>query len=685
MIDQLWRWVTQPAFLGFLVAGMYPAYGNSSPSGPDLPHPVGNTADQSMVADSPSGADWPLVGANVGQTHFSPLKGIDQANVSKLGLAWFLDIDSAMGLAVEPIEVDGTIYLSGSLDQVYAIDARTGELRWHFDPRLALTNLNTSYYARTSKGVAVWDGKVYMGLADCRLIALDAKTGQQLWETLICSDRDKEYTGINGAPRIGGGRVYIGYGGDSGARGSVVALDASTGKVIWRAWTVPGSPDGGFENEAIRTAAKTWRGKDAWQEGGGGVWEPITYDPQTNLLIYGTQGETPTAERGDRLYQNCIVAVHADTGEFAWYVPTYKYMPPGYQGPENFHILITDLDIGGQRRHVAMTVPRFGGFFVLDAKTGQLISEKSLAERGSDQLSPPTAGGEPRSRTNHNWWPMSFSPQTGLVYVPAYDDVENRHPGNEVSARGRLIAWDPIKQSARWSVSQRYLASSGVLSTGGNLVFQGQGTGEFSAYAADDGQKRWSLNTGSAIESVPITYTAGGEQYVLLPVGFGSASRLFNANSAMASPSAMRGPSRLYAFKIGAKKAFPYPTVTVPRVPKPPVQTASAEVIGRGEDTVWKFACWSCHGGPSLDGSHAWILAGAVPDLRYMPADVHEEFLGIVLAGSHRQNGMPGFADGHPNPGYPNTPSMTVEEANEIHAYIIDLEWQAYNAEQRKP
>ncbi len=365
---------------------------------------------------------------------------------------------------------------------------------------------------------------------------------------------------------MGGGRVYIGYGsadhhepGERGARGAVVALDAQTGKLLWRAWNIPGRPgewlrEPGHENgrhDMARQGFLEGRGR-------GAMWEPITYDPQTNLVIYGTQGNDLVPGAGDRLFTNCIVAVHADTGELAWYVPTYKYLPPHFDGsPENFHVLVTDLNISGRRRHVAMTVPRFGGFFVLDAKTGEIISERSLADRPAEQRSPPASTGEPRDHTNHNWWPMSYSPLTGLVYIPAYDSPEIRRRTNEITSVGRLIAWDPITQSARWSVGEPLAVDGGVLTTASAVsCSKARAPREFSAYAADTGQRLWSVETGSAIQSIPVTYSINGEQYVLLPVGLGSASRLFNANSVIGTPKSKRGPARIYAFKLGSQEPF---------------------------------------------------------------------------------------------------------------------------------
>ena len=213
-------------------------------------------------------------------------------------------------------------------------------------------------------------------------------------------------------------------------------------------------------------------------------------------------------------------------------------------------------------------------------------------------------------------------------------------------------------------------------------MFHGEATGEFSAYAANNGRKLWSVKTGSAIQSVPVSFKAGGEQYVLMPVGFSSSSRLFGAGSTLGTPESQRGPARLLAFKLGAKTPFPYPKIVVPPVPKPPVQTASAETIRRGATAASVFRCTNCHGS-NLDGSGAWIMDGSIPDLRYMPQDAHDRFIPIVMAGIKRRNGMPGFADGGENYPLVNT-KMTLEDANAIHAYLIDMQWKAYEADQKR-
>jgi quinohemoprotein ethanol dehydrogenase len=671
-------WKTTAAVAGRTAVLMATTLSAAWPAGHQPPATAGNVTDGRVITEASRGRDWLVLGGDFGSQHYSPLRQIDARNINRLGLAWMLEIDSPMGLATEPIVVDGTIYATASLDRVYAVDAATGRLLWRFDPHVRLSVMRNSWAARTNRGVAVYHGKVYFGTGDCRLIALDAASGKELWSSPVCVDTTQ--TGITGAPTVGDGKVYIGYNGsDTGVRGSLAGFDADTGKLAWRFWNVPGDPSKGFESKALRMAAKTWSGEHWWEVGGGDVWDSITYDPTTKYVIYGTAGATPNELFGDRanmqvsgqrLFAGCIVAVKADTGEYAWHYQTSIHS-------ENFHVLVTDLTISGRKRHVVMTVPRNGTFFLLDAKTGKLIAKRDLATAHAQQPSTLSADAVPRPRSGHNWWPMSYDPITRLVYIPTYDDVA--HPtGYQNEATGRLIAWDPVAESARWTVPQQLSTNSGVLSTAGNLVFQGQGTGEFDAYSADHGKKLWSIETGSAIDSVPVTYMVGNTQYVLMPVGLGSASRLFGPVSTMATLESKLGPSRLLAFRLGGNMPFPYPHVIIPAVPRPPEQMADAATIKRGEHVFYKFMCDDCHS-PDADGSGQWRLNGTIPDLRYMPADVHDQFLAIVLGGTHRAHGMPGFGDGA---GFPLvTTRMTAADALALHAYIIDLEWKAFRSE----
>jgi quinohemoprotein ethanol dehydrogenase len=327
-----------------------------------------------------------------------------------------------------------------------------------------------------------------------------------------------------------------------------------------------------------------------------------------------------------------------------------------------------------------MTVPKNGVFYVLDAKTGKLLSSRRIDGR-EVQDAAAAAGGRPQPGPGHNWWPMSYSAKTGLVYIPAHEPRRGEPAAGQPRSIGKLVAWDPVAQSARWSVEQPLDTNGGVLSTRGNLVFQGEATGEFAAYAADTGRKLWSVRTGSAIQSVPVSFGVGGEQYILMPVGLGSGSRLFARVSNMGTPESKRGPARLLAFKLGTKRSLPDVRAIVPPVPQPPPQTYDKETIELGRALYNKHFCSDCHS-PEADGSGAWILDGGIPDLRYMPMAVHQQWNAIVLNGSRRRNGMPGF--GEPA-GFPVvTRKMTQQEADAVHAYVIDLSWKAYNDEQNR-
>src|SRR5260221_8026528 len=272
-----------PLVLAVLAASLAVAMHSSAG---DSPKP-GDVTEARVAATT--GANWLLNGRTFDAKHFSPLAQINDKNVSQLSLAWYLDIDSAMGVVSEPIVVDGVAYISAPQSKIYAVNAATGKLLWKFDPRVRLDMaINGSYSARTNGGVAVWNGKVFVGTGDCRLVAANAATGKEVWEATVCNPMQ---TGITGAPHIAKGRILIGYNGsDDGVRGALIAYDAETGDQIWRFWTVPGNPAKKFETKALEMAAQTWHGNEWWRVGGGDVSNAITYDYATGLVIFGTAG-----------------------------------------------------------------------------------------------------------------------------------------------------------------------------------------------------------------------------------------------------------------------------------------------------------------------------------------------------------------------------------------------------------
>jgi quinohemoprotein ethanol dehydrogenase len=650
---------------------------------------AGDVSD-ARVATETNGDDWLVKGGSFAQQQYSPLNQINGTNVAHLGLAWIAEMDDPMGLAAEPIVVDGVIYLSAPRSIVRAIDAATGKILWTCDPHVRLSfSTGNSSVSRVNRGVAVWAGKVYVGTGDGRLVAINAATGAQLWSSQVV---DPNLNGISGAPRVAAGRVFIGYSGsDEQVRGSIAAFDAETGKELWRFWTVPGNPALGFESKTLEEAAKTWTGDEWWRQGGGSVWDPITYDVKTGLLLFGTskafRGGGVDGQKtggGAKLFSGSIVAVHADSGKYAWH---YQTSTPERQ-TENFHILLADLTIAGRPRHVAMSSARNGTFYVLDAGTGEVISEKPMVKQ--EWLGPRmdypgiVVNGVEDCKGNcfgvRNWWPMSYDPITELVYIPIMDRRNTPAPAPDALPMvGRLLAWDPKRQQARWSVEDPLIINSGVLSTAGNLVFHGQGTGEFAAYAADSGKKLWSAQTGSSINSVPVTFKVHGEQFVIVPVGWGGSFRLWSPSTMMVTATSKYGPSRLLAFRLGGQQPFPAPKIQIPKVPHPPQQTFTASQIKNGEGLADRFDCTDCHS-PKFDGAGRWVLNGGVPDLRYMPADAHRDWYAIVLGGSHREQGMMPF--GVPSK-VPVRPALSPAEADDIRAYVIDREWAAYDQEQR--
>lgn len=656
-------------------------------------------------------SEWRLLGRTAEMQHHSPLAQINDKNVGQLGLAWYADVPTQDGLAGNPLVADGVVYQSGALGKVWAHDVRTGKLLWEFDAQIGFGQTGTwvSFWgSRVNRGVALLDDKVFVATGDCRLVAIDRRSGHRVWETQACDPSDN-YT-ITGAPRVGGGKVFIGNAcADTGLnRGYVGAYDAVTGKPIWRFYTVPGDPTKGFENEAMEMAAKTW-GKEYWKKpwGCGSAWDAITYDPVLNQVYVGTDGPAPwnpqdRAEgHGDELFTNSIIALDADTGRYVWH---YQTTPnDAWNFAATMHIMVADLPIGGQQQRVVMEAPKNGFFYVLDAKTGKLISANNIvpvnwATRIDPQTGRPVERPEARYYTAtgkravvkpnpvgaHNWHAMSYDPATGLVYLPASDlptpmEITNLvggalggnvHVDYSAATRdpkmkgkvGRLIAWDPLTQKARWSVNLDLPTNGGVLSTAGNLVFEGTATGDFRAYRADTGEPLWSFATGSGIQAAPTTVEIDGEQIILVPIGAGGAL-VHLLPSYTISPQSL-GPARLLAFKLGGKTDLPKVQYvsTFPKPPRPPYPAEQAKLGA----LLWENkGCDLCH------GENAIHLLGSILDVRKASAATLEVLGSIVIGGSRRDKGMPAFGD-----------SVSGEELNTIQAFIINQAWAAYNEQE---
>jgi quinohemoprotein ethanol dehydrogenase len=639
---------------------------------------------RAMRADRDPG-NWLVHGRTYNEQRFSPLKLVNDKNVGQLGLTWFYDLDTRRGQEATPIVVDGEMYFTTAWSKVLALNAATGAPLWAFDPKVNPEWAVNACCDVVNRGVAVWDGKIFFGTLDGRLVALDAATGKLVWEKLTI-DRKFRYT-ITGAPRVVKGKVIIGNGGaELGVRGYVSAYDAETGEMAWRFYTVPGDPAKPFENPILPKAAKTWTG-EWWKHGGGGtVWDSIVYDPELDLLFIGVGNGGPWNPRirsphgGDNLFTCSIVALRPETGEYVWHYQENPDEAWDYDSDEQ--MILADLVIQGKPRKILMHAPKNGIFYLLDRATGALISaapythitwatgvdmktgrpiETALARypgHETELIIPGPLGA-------HSWQPMSFSPLTGLVYIPIQDagfpykseaDFHARNfafdTGTDFAAagmpqdpaikkaimngvRGRLVAWDPLQQKQAWDVDRPEAWNGGVVSTAGNLVFEGTAKGNFEAYLANTGTKVWSYAIQTGAIAGPITYTVNGEQYVAILAGWGGVFPLAAGEPALKS-GRVRNVSRMLAFKLGGKAVLPAVPEVEAEVLHPPAATADAATVRRGQALYQRF-CGTCHGDVAVSG-------GVLPDLRYSSTLTNDQWFHIVLGGLLRENGMVSFA-----------------------------------------
>ncbi len=616
--------------------------------------------------------NWMTYGRTYSEQRFSPLSRITADNAKQLGLAWYADLDTNRGQEATPLEIDGVLYVSTAWSMVKAYDAKTGKLLWSYDPAVPRALGVKGCCDVVNRGVAAWQGKIFVGAFDGRLVALDARTGKPVWSVMTV-DPAKPYT-ITQAPRVIKGRVVIGNsGGEYGVRGYISAYDAQTGKLVWRFYTVPGDPAKPAESPILAEAAKTWHG-EWWKEGGGGtVWDSLSYDPELNLIYFGvgnglawSQGYRSSSQ-GDNWFLSSIVAIDADTGNYAWHYQATPGEEWDFDAVQQ--LILADLTIAGQRRQVVMQANKNGFFYVLDRKTGQFISANNFTPvtwaSGIDQKSgrPIENPGIHYDKTGkraellpgalgaHSWQPMAFNPNTGLVYIPAqeipmsYESVKNFEPlpmgwniatatTNLPDVKGYLIAWDPVRQKEVWRTNYRGPWNGGILTSAGNLVVQGSAAGDISAYRADSGEKLWSMFAQSPVMAAPITYEVDGEQYIAVLSGWGGAYPLLQGQQALKSGNE-RNISRVLVFKLGAKEDLPALPPEPQLVIDPPADTASPASVAAGEG-LYNRLCSVCHGEAAVGG-------GATPDLRGSPFIAVDAWYSVVLDGALKEGGMAPF------------------------------------------
>jgi quinohemoprotein ethanol dehydrogenase len=655
-------------------------------------------AGESAQPEAGVGADknWPTVGGADDESSYSRLTEIGTGNVDKLGLAWSLDLPGEVTLEGTPLAVDGKLYFSGSYAAVYAVDAASGKLLWKFDPETWKHNPDKMHFSfGANRGVAYENGKVFVAGLDGRVFGLDAATGKQLW---VADSIPAGNLNIStGAPRVMNGKVIIGNGGaDFGARGFVTAFDANSGKQLWRFFTTPGTAEQNKGDAAMEAAAKTW-GADFTKHGGGGgtAWNGITFDPETNRVYIGAGNagaydpliRDPGDPKGDNLYTSSIVALDATTGKYIWHYQENQRDSWDYKATPN--IQMATLNIDGKPRKVLMHAPTNGFFYVLDRETGKLINQPGKTtvinwahdidmktgrpneypniryETGLTEIWPGTIGG-------HNWQAMSYSPRTGLVYIPiqqigarfakngkASENAFNvmglllepivQKPGD---GHGYLVAWNPVTQKEAWRVQNKNLWNGGTLALAGGLVFQGTAEGTFNAYDAQSGKNVWQFNAGLGIIAAPMSYSVNGKQYVSVLVGYGGTTAAYGDFMNVGWKYGQQ-PRRLLTFAIGgtAKLApTPGPDMKVHAVDDPKLVLNEADVQAGKQASV---ACAACHG----IGMQATGTPG--PDLRESGIALDlGSFTQLLRSGALMQNGMPKFD------------KLTDDQIRQIHSYI---------------
>ncbi len=629
------------------------------------------------------GANWSSYGGDASENHYSPLKEINDETIGRLRLAWSYDLPVTPNGLGAPLAIDGILYFPVGHSIIHAMNAQTGELLWQYDPQVYEVAGDRMRAGWGNRGLAYSNGKIYTATLDGRLIAINARTGEPVWTAETIEEGAPLY--ITGPPYRMGDLVVIGNGGgDYGpARGYVTAYNAETGAQAWRFYTVPGNPADGFENDAMRMAAETWTG-EWWTLGGGGTaWHAMAYDRELNRLYIGTGNGLPwnqkvrSPEGGDNLFLSSIVALNARTGEYVW----HYQIDPGETWDFNaaMDIELVDLTINGERRRALIQAPKNGFFYIIDRVTGEFISAGPFAENitWAERIDQETGRpvetadarfpdgrpflGFPSSWGAHGVAPMSFNRDNGLVYIPVteagqvYVDAPNLaewRPADGVmrlnSALGprpatmtippaysSLLAYDPVNQREVWRHRLTGMQNGGTLTTAGNLVFQGNVTGELIAYRADTGEKLWTFDAQVGIGAQPVTYLAGGRQYVTILTGW----RGTGASGLEREWNYYTQRRRVLTFVLDGEAELP----PVDGDDEPPLLDDAAFRVNPAEAdlgrAVFHRNCHVCHG-PNL------IAGGAAPDLRRAGSAMDYTALAAVLQdGALRPRGMPQYQE----------------------------------------
>ncbi|GGJ51228.1 PQQ-dependent dehydrogenase, methanol/ethanol family [Sphingopyxis bauzanensis] len=670
-------------------------------------------ASETLLKTGGNGDDWGAIGFNYDEQRFSPLTDISEKNVGELGIAWTADLEDARGQEATPVVVDGVMYVTHAWSKVSAWDAATGKPLWKFDPKVPGESAVNACCDVVNRGVALWGEKVFVGTIDGRLIALDRKTGTEVWSTLTV-DPAKPYT-ITGAPRVVKDMVLIGNGGaEFGVRGYVTAYEADTGKERWRFYTAPNptkAKDGAASDEIFATKANaTWSDTGEWQTSGGGgtVWDAIVYDKDLDQVYLGVGNGNPwnhgtrSNGEGDNWFLSSIVALDASTGAYKWHYQETPGETWDYTATQP--IILAEQAVNGTPTKVLYHAPKNGFFFTIDRTNGKLIDAKPFVDGINWATGYDLATGRPIENPEarfyktgkpfiaipgalgaHNWHPMSYNPATGLVYIPAQqipqgyladmNELDKRKvlgfnvgtsltgtllPDDKAAFRaavaattGRLVAFDPRTGKVAWAVDHPAAWNGGTMTTAGNLVFQGTSLGRFRAYTADTGKQLLDLDMQSGIVSAPSTFRVDGIQYVAFMTSKGGAFPLVAGVAGGATRKIPNIP-RLVVLTIGGTGKLPAPPTTTTLAWDPPPMTASATQVMAGKAQFGRY-CMVCHGDSAIGN-------GFTPDLRVSGTLANAmAWKGVVIEGALKDRGMVSFAK-----------VLTPQDAEAIRAYVIE-------------
>jgi len=512
-------------------------------------HAQGPTViSQSQIQQGSTGADWPSYGGTTLAWRYSALDQVNTANVKKLLPAWIFQTgDYQEGLQSTPVVVDGMMYVSSARSYVFALDAATGQLIWQYKHQ-PLSGYSPPTRVK-SYGVAVADGKVFIATYDDFLIALDRKTGQEIWRVAV-EDPFTCRCNMSAAALAVKDKVIVS---GSGLRGFVAAFNMKTGHMEWRFLTVPGKGEPGNE---------TWAG-DSWKTGAVNNWFSGSFDPELNLVYWGTGNARPdffgATRAGANLYGSCIVALDADTGKLRWYVQEVPH--DTWDFDSNWESVLMDREFNGRMRKLLVHINKGGFTWVIDRVTGEVLNTypnndyinwvKGVSPKGEligrhDVLeNEPPYLVCPSNLGGKSWNQITYSPRTTWIYIPMYEmcnDIVVRPPleGQPNYAGGgiwvmkpppghdnpysHIDAFDPVTGKRQWRYEYKYTLLASMLGTAGDLIFTGDPEGNFFALDARSGQKLWSFQTGAGNRGSSITYMAGGRQYIATPTGWGSVS-----------------------------------------------------------------------------------------------------------------------------------------------------------------